>query len=113
MLSECSWKVSAFNDSSGFNHFMSIGFFFAGTPKHINYEKVKRDLISVPGVRNAHSLHIWSLTLNKTALAAHLVLGIILLIPVLLERPMQLYNAEVLEWCRSLQVAWQGMMWYM
>ena len=46
-----------------------------GTPKHVDYEKVKRDLISVPGVRNAHSLHIWSLTLNKTALAAHLVLG--------------------------------------
>ena len=48
---------------------------YAGTPKHVDYEKVKRDLISVPGVRNAHSLHIWSLTLNKTALAAHLVLG--------------------------------------
>ena len=46
-----------------------------GTPKHINYEEVKEDLSSVPGVRTAHSLHIWSLTMNRTALAAHLVLG--------------------------------------
>ena len=51
--------------------------FFApsGTPKNIDYEEVKADLNSVDGVRQAHSLHIWSLTLNKTALSAHLVLG--------------------------------------
>ena len=46
-----------------------------GTPKHIDYEEVKADLCAVEGVRQAHSLHIWSLTLNRTALAAHLVLG--------------------------------------
>ena len=52
-----------------------LKFYYTATPKHIDYEKVKRDLSSIPGVRTAHSLHIWSLTLNKTALAAHLVLG--------------------------------------
>ena len=46
-----------------------------GTPKHINYEAVKEDLEEIDGVKQAHSLHIWSLTLNKIALAAHLVLG--------------------------------------
>ena len=44
-------------------------------PKNINYETVKEDLGKIDGVKQAHSLHIWSLTLNKIALAAHLVLG--------------------------------------
>ena len=46
-----------------------------GTPKHIDYTELKEDLEDVSGVRKAHSLHIWSLTVNKTALAAHLVTG--------------------------------------
>ena len=46
-----------------------------GTPNHINFEAVKEDLEEIDGVKQAHSLHIWSLTLNKIALAAHLVLG--------------------------------------
>ena len=41
----------------------------------MNYEEVKRDLGKVAGVKHAHSLHIWSLTLTRTALAAHLALG--------------------------------------
>ena len=45
------------------------------TPRHVNYEEVKRDLGKVAGVKHAHSLHIWSLTLTRTALAAHLALG--------------------------------------
>ncbi|KAL5509440.1 hypothetical protein EMCRGX_G004816 [Ephydatia muelleri] len=44
------------------------------TPRHVNYEEVKRDLGKVAGVKHAHSLHIWSLTLTRTALAAHLAL---------------------------------------
>lgn len=45
-----------------------------GTPKHIDYEAVKADLVDIDGVKHAHSLQIWSLTLNKTALAVHLAL---------------------------------------
>ena len=48
---------------------------FPGTPNHINFEEVKEDLEEIDGVKQAHSLHIWSLTLDKVALAAHLVLG--------------------------------------
>ena len=44
-------------------------------PKNIKYEAVKEDLGKIDGVKQAHSLHIWSLTLNKIALAAHLVIG--------------------------------------
>ena len=47
----------------------------SGTPKHIDYEAVKADLVDIDGVKHAHSLQIWSLTLNKTALAVHLALG--------------------------------------
>ena len=44
-------------------------------PKNIEYEAVKEDFGKIDGVKQAHSLHIWSLTLDKIALAAHLVLG--------------------------------------
>ena len=46
-----------------------------GTPRHIDYAAVLEDLQSIEGVRLAHSLYIWSLTLNKSALAAHLAVG--------------------------------------
>ena len=48
---------------------------FIGTPRHINYEAVLQDLNAVDGVKLAHNLHIWSLTMSKTAAAAHLALG--------------------------------------
>ena len=54
---------------------------YAGTPKHIDYEVVKNDLVKLDGVKHAHSLQIWSLTLNRTALAVHLALGILCLLP--------------------------------
>ena len=46
-----------------------------GTPRHIDYAAVLDDLQSINGVRLAHSLYIWSLTLNKSALAVHLAVG--------------------------------------
>ena len=45
-----------------------------GTPSHIDYEDVKADLQEVAGVKQAHSLHIWSLTTTRTALSAHLAM---------------------------------------
>lgn len=48
-----------------------------GTPKNINYNAVKASLEGVQGVIAAHSLHIWSLTLNKAALAVHLAVGVL------------------------------------
>ncbi|XP_077996580.1 proton-coupled zinc antiporter SLC30A2-like [Glandiceps talaboti] len=43
-----------------------------GAPKDINYDSVKKDLLLIQGVKMAHSLHIWSLTTNRPALAVHL-----------------------------------------
>lgn len=45
-----------------------------GTPKNIKYNNVKVSLESIEGVVAAHSLHIWSLTVNKAALAVHLAI---------------------------------------
>eukprot|EP00731_Ephydatia_muelleri_P013406 Em0007g716a len=42
------------------------------TPRHIQYDHVLQDLQLIPGVRHAHSLHIWSLTTNRPAVSAHL-----------------------------------------
>ncbi|XP_070547005.1 proton-coupled zinc antiporter SLC30A2-like [Ptychodera flava] len=45
-----------------------------GAPKDIDYNKVKEDLMAIQGVQMAHSLHIWSLTMSKPALAVHLAI---------------------------------------
>lgn len=43
-----------------------------GFPKDLSYSTVKSALQSIKGVRMAHSLHVWSLTANRFALAVHL-----------------------------------------
>lgn len=45
-----------------------------GTPKNINYFAVKKDLTSIEGVEQAHTLNIWSISSTRTALAGHLVI---------------------------------------
>ncbi|VDK79801.1 unnamed protein product [Litomosoides sigmodontis] len=45
-----------------------------GTPAHINYGKLQNDLLGINGVRTLHSLHVWSLNMDKTALAVHLAI---------------------------------------
>ena len=41
----------------------------------VDYDDIRNGLLAVRGVKSIHNLSIWSLTLNKTAVAAHLVLG--------------------------------------
>ncbi|XP_071510211.1 proton-coupled zinc antiporter SLC30A2-like [Diadema antillarum] len=43
-----------------------------GVPRHIKYAQLREDLDKVPGVRMAHSLHVWSLTTSRAAMAVHL-----------------------------------------
>ena len=47
----------------------------SGAPRHIDTEAVEKDLRGVSNVRHAHSIHIWSLTTSKAALAAHLAIS--------------------------------------
>ncbi|MBI5727727.1 MAG: cation transporter [Ignavibacteriales bacterium] len=43
-------------------------------PENISYPDVKEYLESIPGVKEAHDLHIWALSSSETALTVHLVL---------------------------------------
>uniref|UniRef100_A0A9J2PD37 Cation efflux protein cytoplasmic domain-containing protein n=1 Tax=Ascaris lumbricoides TaxID=6252 RepID=A0A9J2PD37_ASCLU len=45
-----------------------------GTPSHIDYGELQSDLMRVDGVRTVHSLNVWSLNTDKTALAVHLAI---------------------------------------
>lgn len=42
-----------------------------GTPAHVDLEVVERAMRSIPGVRQVHDLHIWTLTSGKYAMSAH------------------------------------------
>ena len=42
-------------------------------PAHINPQEVKDSLMSIEGVIGIHDLHIWSITIGKEALSAHVV----------------------------------------
>lgn len=46
-----------------------------GVPRSIHYHDLRRDLKNIDGVCNVHSLHIWSLTLDRNAIAVHLAIG--------------------------------------
>eukprot|EP00057_Strongylocentrotus_purpuratus_P002271 XP_003724177.1 PREDICTED: zinc transporter 2 [Strongylocentrotus purpuratus] len=46
-----------------------------GVPRHINYPSLKSDLHALPGVKLAHSLHVWSLTTSTVAMGVHLAIA--------------------------------------
>lgn len=51
----------------------SISILMESTPSGIDSTAVKRTLASLPGVQEVHDLHIWSASIHKIALSAHLV----------------------------------------
>ena len=44
------------------------------TPKHIDLEKLKADLLSMEEVDDVHDLHVWSICSNVHAIACHIVI---------------------------------------
>jgi len=44
-----------------------------GTPVAIDQEEVRRTLQSIPGVRDVHDLHIWTITSGLDSLSCHLL----------------------------------------
>lgn len=46
-----------------------------GSPHSVDYKHVQHLVLSVQGVAGVHDLHIWSLSLDKLAVSAHVVLG--------------------------------------
>jgi len=41
-------------------------------PAHLDYAAIGRRLASIPGVRDVHDLHVWSMGSSETALSAHM-----------------------------------------
>lgn len=48
---------------------------FAGMPKGVDFNNVMNTFMSIDGVVKVHNLRIWALSLDKTALAAHLAIS--------------------------------------
>ena len=46
-----------------------------GVPRGVEYRDLHRELKHVDGVSSVHSLHVWSLTLDRMAVAVHLAVG--------------------------------------
>lgn len=44
-----------------------------GVPAHLSLAKIGKVLASVPGVVSVHDLHVWTLSSNRVALSAHLL----------------------------------------
>ncbi|KAG5842243.1 proton-coupled zinc antiporter SLC30A2-like [Anguilla rostrata] len=45
-----------------------------GTPRGLDFSQVKETLLSIPGVRSLHSLHIWALSVNQPVLSVHIAI---------------------------------------
>ena len=51
----------------------SINILLEGVPEDVDMEKLKAMLLSIPGVKSLHDLHVWSVTSGKSTLTVHLV----------------------------------------
>lgn len=52
----------------------SVSILMESTPAHLDLEEVRSALLSVPGTREVHALHIWTITSGLDALSAHVVI---------------------------------------
>ena len=52
---------------------LSINILLEGVPENIDLTSVEASLLSIPGVRGLHDLHVWALTSGKVSLTVHLV----------------------------------------
>jgi zinc transporter 2 len=43
-----------------------------GTPPSIDVEQLEMDILDVPGVNDLHDFHVWSISVNKFSLSAHI-----------------------------------------
>ena len=50
-------------------------FLILGTPRGLDFNEVKGQLLEIEGVTGVHDLHIWSIAMNKLAFSVHLSIG--------------------------------------
>lgn len=46
-----------------------------GSPDHIAMNELRNSMLSVPGVKELHDLHVWTITSGMDALSAHVLVG--------------------------------------
>lgn len=51
----------------------SVGILLEGTPSDVNLTAIRDVIRSIPGVRDLHDLHVWTLTSGFNALSVHVV----------------------------------------
>jgi cobalt-zinc-cadmium efflux system protein len=51
----------------------AVNVLLEGTPPHVNLPEVAAAMAAVPGVRQVHDLHVWTLTSGKHAMSGHVV----------------------------------------
>ncbi|MGG7552614.1 cation diffusion facilitator family transporter [Chryseobacterium arthrosphaerae] len=51
----------------------AVNVLLEGTPKDVDIHGLRKSLEEVPGVKNIHDLHVWSLTSGVNAMSAHVV----------------------------------------
>jgi cobalt-zinc-cadmium efflux system protein len=51
----------------------AVNVLLEGTPAHLNLTEIEEAMTSVPGVRRVHDLHVWTLTSEREAMSAHVV----------------------------------------
>ncbi|AQX06190.1 cation diffusion facilitator family transporter [Elizabethkingia meningoseptica] len=44
-----------------------------GTPKDVDIQELRQSLVQIPGVKDLHDLHVWSLTSGVNAMSAHII----------------------------------------
>ncbi len=52
----------------------SVHILLEGAPRHLDIEEIRAALAALPGVREVHDLHLWSLTQGSESMSGHLVL---------------------------------------
>ena len=53
----------------------TINIFLEGVPAHINVEHIKAGLLSLPGVKGVHDIHVWSLDGETDIFTGHIVVN--------------------------------------
>jgi cobalt-zinc-cadmium efflux system protein len=53
----------------------SVDILMQGTPREMRLADIEQCLLCIPGVREVHDLHVWTLTSGRYLLSVHLVVG--------------------------------------
>ncbi|MBU6490253.1 MAG: cation diffusion facilitator family transporter [Burkholderiales bacterium] len=52
----------------------SVHLLFDGVPEHVDLTALRQSLLTLPGVRDVHDLHVWAMSTREVALTVHLVI---------------------------------------